>query len=47
MECKHTELEFIGEERFEDGVNKYYKCKSCSHVIVFTAGGRMVHIKEK
>jgi hypothetical protein len=47
MDCEHRELEFIGDEKHEDGVNKYYKCKACGDVIVFTAAGKMVHVKKK
>ncbi|MEM2096308.1 MAG: hypothetical protein QXX19_00015 [Candidatus Caldarchaeum sp.] len=34
--CSHV-LEFIGEQKAEDGVNKYFRCVRCGDVFVQTA----------
>jgi hypothetical protein len=38
-ECRHEELEFLGDQKSEGGYNKYYRCKLCRHVIVIMASG--------
>ncbi|MEM4280683.1 MAG: hypothetical protein QW470_01575 [Candidatus Caldarchaeum sp.] len=34
-ECSHA-LEFIGEQKAEQGVNKYFRCVKCGDVFVQT-----------
>ena len=33
-ECRH-ELEFIGDQKTDEGVNKYFRCVKCGDVFVF------------
>jgi hypothetical protein len=35
-ECGHV-LEFIGDQKAESGVNRYFKCIKCGDVFVVTA----------
>jgi len=35
-ECSHV-LEFIGDQKAESGVNRYFKCVKCGDVFVVTA----------
>jgi len=43
--CKHEELEFLGSEKTDEGQNRYMRCKTCSAVIVVTAGGKIVSVR--
>jgi hypothetical protein len=36
LPCKHESLEFVGEQRTDEGVNSYYKCKNCGTMLVMT-----------
>ncbi|MDJ0272006.1 MAG: hypothetical protein QXN23_01860 [Candidatus Caldarchaeum sp.] len=33
--CEH-DLEFIGDQKAEKGVNKYFRCRKCGDVFVHT-----------
>ncbi|MDV3243829.1 MAG: hypothetical protein LYZ66_01485 [Nitrososphaerales archaeon] len=35
-ECRHSELEFVGDQKTDSGVNSYFKCRSCGDVVVVT-----------
>jgi hypothetical protein len=34
--CKHDETEFIGEQKTDNGVNTYLRCRSCAALLVVT-----------
>lgn len=34
--CSHGEVEFLGTEKGEKGVNRYYKCSKCGSVLVLS-----------
>jgi len=34
--CKHETLEFVGNQKTEEGANTYYKCKACGELLVVT-----------
>ncbi len=34
--CKHESLEYIGEQRTEEGVNTYFRCTKCGSLVVTT-----------
>jgi len=34
--CKHETLEFVGNQKTDEGVNAYYKCKACSTLLIMT-----------
>jgi len=38
-DCAHEELEFLGDQKSEEGYNKYYRCTACGYVIVVLASG--------
>ncbi|MDE1857835.1 MAG: hypothetical protein KGI26_02040 [Thaumarchaeota archaeon] len=44
-ECKHSELEFVGEQKTDDGVNTYFRCKACSEVVVTTPERKVFGVK--
>jgi hypothetical protein len=35
-ECKHADLEFVGEKKTDEGVNSYFRCRACKAVMVVT-----------
>ena len=43
--CRHIELEFVGEQKTESGVNSYYRCKACKDVLVVTPEQKTFAIK--
>ncbi|MCS7385265.1 MAG: hypothetical protein NDF55_00800 [archaeon GB-1867-005] len=49
-ECKHARIEFLGIERSESGVNKYFRCLDCGSVLVLSEDGVLYEVpgvKEK
>ena len=44
-DCDHKDLEPIGEQKTDDGVNKYFTCKSCGSLIVVTPGSKVYRVK--
>ena len=42
--CKHESLEFVGEQKTDDGVNSYYKCKSCGTMLILTPSRKVIGI---
>ncbi|MEM2212899.1 MAG: hypothetical protein QXQ28_04775 [Candidatus Nezhaarchaeales archaeon] len=34
--CLHGEVEFLGEQRGEKGVNRYYRCLKCGSVLILS-----------
>ncbi len=34
--CKHETLEFVGNQKTDEGVNAYYKCKICGTLLIMT-----------
>jgi hypothetical protein len=44
-DCKHTDLEWVGEQKTEEGVNSYYRCKACSEVLVVTPQRKVFGLK--
>ncbi|MCS7115664.1 MAG: hypothetical protein RMJ15_03045 [Nitrososphaerota archaeon] len=42
--CSHGEVELLGEERSERGVNKYYKCLKCGSVLVLSEDGTLYEV---
>ncbi|MEM2213976.1 MAG: hypothetical protein QXD66_04930 [Candidatus Nezhaarchaeales archaeon] len=39
MKCPHDKLEFLGDQKGEKGVNKYYKCLKCGNVLILSEEG--------
>lgn len=44
--CSH-EVEFLGEQRGMKGSNKYYRCKRCGIVLVFSEDGTLYEISHR
>jgi len=48
--CKHEKVEFLGTERSDRGVNKYFRCLECGSVLVLSEDGVLYEVpgvKEK
>jgi len=43
--CKHESTEYIGEQKTDDGVNIYRRCKSCGLYLVLLPTGKLIGIK--
>ncbi|RLI81612.1 hypothetical protein DRP04_05715 [Archaeoglobales archaeon] len=47
-ECSHGEVELLGEQKGEKGVNRYYKCLKCGAVLILSENGALYQVsKEK
>ena len=44
-DCKHENLEFVGEQKTDSGVNSYYRCKSCEMLLIMTPTRKVIGIK--
>jgi hypothetical protein len=43
--CKHESLEYMGEQKTDDGVNVYRRCKNCGMLLVLTPSGKLIGVK--
>jgi hypothetical protein len=43
--CKHESTEYVGEQKTDDGVNIYRRCKSCGLYLVLLPTGKLIGIK--
>ncbi len=34
--CKHASVDFVGEQKTDDGVNTYLRCTTCGMLLVVT-----------
>jgi hypothetical protein len=42
--CSHSEVELLGEQKGERGVNRYYKCLKCGSVLVLSEDGILYEV---
>lgn len=42
--CPHDKLEFLGDQKGEKGVNKYYRCLKCGNVLILSEEGTWYEI---
>jgi hypothetical protein len=42
--CRHESLDYVGEQKTDEGVNSYYKCKSCGMMLVMTPSRKVIGI---
>ncbi|MDE1852148.1 MAG: hypothetical protein KGI38_00155 [Thaumarchaeota archaeon] len=42
--CKHEALGHVGEQKTDEGVNSYYRCKSCGMLLVMTPSRQIIGI---
>lgn len=42
--CKHESLESMGEQKTDDGVNSYYRCRACGSLLVMTPTRKVIGI---
>ena len=43
--CRHESLEFVGEQKTDDGINTYYQCAACGDLLVVTPAKAVYGIK--
>ena len=44
--CKHQSLEHVGEQKTDDGVNSYRRCRDCGMLLVATPSGKLIGVPE-
>lgn len=37
--CAHKQVKFLGEQKGEKGVNRYYRCLECGSVLILSENG--------
>lgn len=42
--CRHESLEYVGEQKTDDGVNSYKRCRNCGMLLVLTPSGKLIGI---
>ena len=43
--CRHESLEFVGEQKTDEGVNVYYRCTACGDLLVVTPAKSVYGVK--
>jgi len=43
-QCEHGDVELLGTEKGERGVNKYFRCKRCGAVLVLSEEGILYEV---
>ncbi len=44
LPCKHETLEYVGDQKTDEGVNSFYKCKTCGTLLVVTPARKVIGI---
>ncbi|MDG7008828.1 MAG: hypothetical protein JRN06_11450 [Nitrososphaerota archaeon] len=42
--CRHESLENVGEQKTDDGVNSYKRCRKCGMLLVMTPSGKLIGV---
>jgi hypothetical protein len=42
--CPHDSLKPIGEQRTDEGMNSYFKCKKCGSLVVVTPARNLIAV---
>ncbi len=42
--CRHGSLEYVGEQKTDDGSNSYRRCKDCGMLLVLTPSGKLIGV---
>jgi hypothetical protein len=42
--CRHESLEYVGEQKTDDGVNSYRRCKNCGMLLIMTPSGKLIGV---
>ena len=45
--CPHDDLELLGEQKGERGVNIYFRCKKCGNVLILSEDKTLYEIAGK
>ena len=40
--CRHETTEYVGEQKTDDGVNSYRRCRDCGMLLVATPSGKLI-----
>jgi hypothetical protein len=42
--CRHESIEYVGEQKTDDGVNSYRRCKNCGVLLIMTPSGKLIGV---
>ena len=42
--CSHGEVELLGEQKGEKGVNRYYRCLKCGSILILSEDGVLYQV---
>ena len=42
--CRHESLEYVGEQKTDEGVNSYRRCRGCGMLLVMTPSGKLIGV---
>lgn len=42
--CNHGSLEYVGEQKTDNGQNSYRRCKECGMLLVMTPSGKLIGV---
>ena len=45
--CSHGEVELLGEQKGEKGVNRYYRCLKCGSVLILSEEGILYEVPKE
>jgi ribosomal protein S26 len=46
-ECNHGDVELLGEQKGEKGVNRYFRCLKCGSVLVLSEEGVLYEVPKR
>jgi hypothetical protein len=46
-ECRHESLKYVGEQKTDEGTNRYYACTACGDLLVVTPSNTVIEIPGK
>ncbi|MCD6243139.1 hypothetical protein J7K06_05610 [Candidatus Bathyarchaeota archaeon] len=45
--CSHGEVELLGEQKGEKGVNRYYRCLKCGSILILSENGVLYQVSKE
>jgi ribosomal protein S26 len=47
IKCNHDKLEFLGDQKGDKGVNKYFKCQKCGNILILSEDNVLYEVSQK
>jgi ribosomal protein S26 len=45
--CNHDKLEFLGDQKGDKGINKYFRCQKCGSILIFSEDHVLYEVSQK